>query len=120
MSMDWAVLRRGFSGFDWCTLWLEALAASELPGADFVAWRPSALLKGFVRSIAKWGDAQWALVALLLLAGVDSDEVVLYSTHSFRHVAPTIGVQLRVPEPVLNAMGNWAGPTPMAGVYNSS
>ena len=119
-SMVWAVLRSGFAGSDWCSPWLAALKLSELPGIDFVSWLPTANLKDFLRSPALWADAQRALIALLLLGGVNHEEAVLYNTHSFRHIAPTIGLQLQVPEPVLNAMGNWAGPTPMVGKYNSS
>ena len=103
----WGALRDGF-GCDWASAFVAALAEAVLPQGDFLVLRPTVDLKEFTNHPADWADANRALHALLVVAGVVAEEAVSYSMHSARHVYPTCAFQLLFPPPAVTLMGHWA------------
>ena len=76
--------------------------------------------KEFTGFPAAWADANRALHALLVLAGVVAEEAIIFSMHSARHVYPTCAFQLLFPPAAVTLMGHWAVKEgKMASVYDS-
>ena len=118
-ALTWAALRTGFSGRDWGLALLDTLKDAGLPGEDFMAFRPSMDLKGFTNLPADWADCCRAVQAALVCGGVDASAAVSFSTHSFKHLYPTMGRQLGLSDPQISTMGSWKSGDPMPGVYDS-
>ena len=117
----WAALRWGFGAVDWVEPFTQACDKADLPKGDFLVFRPCVGLKTFTRHPAGWADANMALHALLVVAGVPIDQVIQYTMHSFRHVYPTCGFQLMFPPSAVTLMGHWATKKDqMASVYDST
>ena len=89
----WAALRWGFGAVDWVDPFSQACDKAALPKGDFLVLRPCVDLRSFTRHPAGWADANRALHALLVVAGVPVDQVIQYTMHSLRHVYPTCGFQ---------------------------
>ena len=66
-----------------------------------------------------WSDACRAIHAALVCGGVDAEDAVRISMHSFKHLYPTMGRQLGLSDSQVASMGNWASGDPMPGVYDS-
>ena len=118
-SLTWAALRTGFSGRDWGAALLQTLEEAGLPGSDFMAFRPSMDLKSFTCMPADWADCCRAIQAALVVGGVPAISAVSFSTHSFKHLLPTMGRQLGLTDPQISTMGAWKSGDPMPGVYDS-
>ena len=117
----WAALRLGFGEADWVDPFLNACKEADLPKEDFLALRPGVNLAMFTRHPAGWADANRALHALLVVAGMHIDDVVKYTMHSLRHVYPTCGFQLMFPPSAVTMMGHWAAKEDnMASLYNAA
>ena len=103
----WGALREGFD-CDWASPFTAALAEAGLPMGDYLVPRPTVDLREFTGYPAAWADANRALHALLVIAGVEAEEAVKYSMHSARHVYPTCAFQLLFPPAAVTLMGHWA------------
>ena len=108
VQVPWAALRIGVSGRDWAVKWLEVLSYHGLPGKDFVILAPSHDLKSFKDAVANFYHCQSMLRTLLLHSGFTAAEAMTFSCHSWRHLFPTAGRQLRLSNETLNDMGRWA------------
>ena len=109
--MVWAALKRGFGECVWADAFQESCSRAHLPKNDFLVLRPTVDFKGFTRYPAGWSDANRALHALLVMSGMEVEEVVRYSMHFCRHVYPTCAFQLLFPPPAVTLMGNWCAKT---------
>ena len=118
-SLTWADLLTGFSGRDWGGALLQTLEDAGLPGSDFMAFRPSMDLKSLTCIPADWADCCRAIQASLVIGGVSALDTVPFSTHSFKHLYPTMGRQLGLTDPHISTMGSWKSGDPMPGVYDS-
>ena len=108
VQVPWADLRIGVSGRDWAVKWLEVLSHHGLPGKDFVILAPSHDLKSFKDLVANFYHCQSILRTLVLQSVFTASEAMTFSCHSWRHVFPTAGRQLRLSNETLNDMGHWA------------
>ena len=100
--------------------WLEILSHHGLPGKDFVIVAPSHDLKSFKDLVANFYHCQSMLRTLLLHAGFTASEAMTFSSHSWRHLFPTAGRQLRLSNETLNDMGHWAPNSGMPQRYDSA
>ena len=115
----WCIPLVGFGGVNWVVPWATAVTEAGLPGADYLVMRPSSSFVKFTPSIADWADANRALHALLVCAGVQVGEVLEYSMHSMRHLGPTVARQLGLDDETVSLMGGWKGRFPMPAHYDS-
>ena len=117
----WGALRSGFCGTDWVTPFMRSLKEYGFPGEDYLITAPRTDLMGFTKTPARWGDAERGIHAALIEVGVDVDEAISYSLHSFRHLLVTAARQLGMPEPSIDVMAGWASKSAsgMASVYDS-
>ena len=120
MGITWAALRIGVSGRDWVLKWLEILSHHGLPGKDFVILAPSHDLKSFKDLVANFYHSQSMLRTLLLHSGFTTSEAMTFSCHSWRHLFPTAGRQLRLSNETLNDMGHWVPNSGMPQRYDSA
>ena len=116
----WAALRIGVPGRDWAVKWLEVLSYHGLPGQDFVILAPSHDLKSFKDAVANFYHCQSMLRTLLLHSGFTASEAMSFSCHSWRHLFPTAGCQLRLSNETLNDVGRWAPNSGMPQRYDSA
>ena len=115
-TMTWGALRKGFTGLDWGAEWLKVWNQLYMTG-DFIIFRPTQDLRAFRETVADHADATRALHALLTLAGMGPAKAASFTTHSCRHVLPTVARQLRMPRAERDAMGRWG--EGMADYYDS-
>ena len=120
VQLPWAALRVGVSGRDWAFKWLEVLSRHDLPGKDFVILAPSHDLKSFKDLVANLYHSQSMLRTILLHSGFTASEAMTFSCHSWRHLFPTAGRQLRLRNETLNDMGHWAPNSGMPQRYDSA
>ena len=120
VQVPWAALRMGVSGRDWAVKWLEVLSYHGLPDKDFVILAPSHGLKSFKGAVANFYHCQSMLRTLLLHSGFTASEAMTFSCHSWRHLFPTAGRQLRLSNETLNDMGHWAPNSGMPQRYDSA
>ena len=120
VQVPWAALRIGVSGRDWALKWLEILSHHGLPGNDFVILAPSHDLKSFKDLVANFYHCQSMLRTLLLHSGFTASEAMTFSCHSWRHLFPTAGRQLRLSIETLNDMGHWVPNSGMPQRYDSA
>ena len=120
VQVPWAALRIGVSGRDWAVKWLEVLSHHGVPGKDFVILAPSHDLKSFKDLVANFYQCQSMLRTLLLHSGFTASEAMMFSWHSWRHLFPTAGRQLRLSNETLNDMGHWAPNSGMPQRYDSA
>ena len=115
-----AALRIGVSGRDWAVKWLAVLSYHGLLGKDFVILAPSHDLKSFKDAVANFYHCQSMLRTILLHSGFTASEAMTFSCHSWRHLFPTAGHQLRLSDETLNDMGHWAPNSGMPQTYDSA
>ena len=120
VQVPWAALRIGVSGRDWALKWLEILSHHGLPGKDFVILAPSHDLKSFKDLVANFYHCQSMLRTLLLHSGFTASEAMTFSCHSWRHLFPKAGRQLRLSDETLNDMGHQAPNSGMPQRYDSA
>ena len=120
VQVPWASLRIGVSGRDWAFKWLEVLSHHGLLGKDFVILAPSHDLKSFKDLVANFYHCQSMLRTLLLHSGFTASEAMTFSCHSWRHLFPKAGRQLRLSNETLNDMGHWAPNSGMPQRYDSA
>jgi len=119
-QVPWAALRHGLAATDWGAHWLSQLAEANLPGPDYLLVAPSLDLRGFRPSIAKYNDVANVMRALLMLSGHTAQEALTFTPHSWRHVYPTLGRQLQVPDEKLDEVGHWNPKSGMPRRYDSA
>ena len=120
VQVPWAALRIGVSGRDWAVKRLEVLSYHGFPGKDLVILAPSHNLKSFKDAVANFYHCQSMLRTLLLHSGFTATEAMTFSCHSWRHLFPTAGRQLRLSNETLNDMGHWAPNSGMPQRYDSA
>ena len=120
VQVPWAALRIGVSGRDWAFKWLEVLSHHGSPGKDFVILVFSRDLKSFKDLVANFYHCQSKLRTLLLHSGFTTSDAMTFSCHSWRHLFPTAGRQLRLSNETLNDMGRWAPNSGMPQRYDSA
>ena len=103
-QISWSALRSGFLERGWASAFLKELNAFGLPGPDYLLLAPKTDLLGFTKSPARWGDAERGIHAAFIDVGVQIDEAISYSLHSFNHLLVTAGRQLGLLEPSLDVM----------------
>ena len=121
-SISWGALRVGFTNrTGWAEEFLKILNEFGFPGEDFLITAPRTDLLGFTKTPARWGDAERGIHAALIEVGVDVDEAISYSLHSFRHLLVTCARQLGMPEPSIDVMAGWKvkASSGMPSVYDS-
>ena len=121
-TMLCGALRKGFTDLDWGGHWYkmyEQMPLSLSSGAprDFLMSRPAVDFTKFRETAADHADATRAMHALLTLSGLDPVQAAAFTTHSCRHVLPTLARQLRMPKPERDGMGRWG--ESMADYYDS-
>ena len=121
-KVPWAALGIGFSGNDWVAEWLSCLARADLPGADFVLLTPSADLSSFKGKIAKYDHFSNMMRVLLSTPPnpMDPRSAMQYTPHSWRHLYPTVGRQLQLPDATLDEVGHWECGSEMPKMYDST
>ena len=120
-QIKWSAMRQGFESVDWAKNFLEALALCDLPGEDYLLLALRTDLMGFTKTPARWGDAERGIHAALIDVGLDVDEAISFSMHSFKHLYPTAARQLGMDEPLIDVMCGWAAKSSsgMPAVYDS-
>jgi len=118
--VPWAALRQGVAGTDWGAHWLTQLTKAGLPGPDFLLKAPSLDLRSFKASVATYSDVSAVMRALLMLSGSDAAEALAFTPHSWRHIYPTMGRQLQVPDAQLEDVGHWKANSGMPRRYDSA
>ena len=99
---------------------LKILSHYGLPGKDLVILAPSHDLKSFKDSVANLYHCQSMLRTLLLHSGFTVSEAMTFSCHSWRHLFPTAGRQLRLSNETLNDMDHGAPNSGMPQSYDSA
>ena len=116
----WAALRVGISARDWGAEWLAVLAEVDLPAKDFILKAPTPDLRGLTERIASYDNVACVMRAILMMTGMSAGEAVRYTPHSWRHLYPTLGRQLNLPESQLNEVGHWAPGSGMPRRYDAA
>ena len=118
--MSWTCPRRSISNLEWVHPWLKVMGKFDLPGEDYLIRRVSTDLMSFTFQPAEWNDMNRLLHAVLIShCGLDSRSACTFTMHSFRHLLPTCAFQLGVPEPEVEAMGQWGNKASTARLYDS-
>ena len=120
-QIKWSAMRQGFEKVDWAENFLEALKLCDLLGEDYLLLAARNDFMGFTKTPARWGDAERGIHAALIDVGLDVDEAISYSMHSFKHLYPTAARQLGMDEPLIDVMCGWAvkSSSGMPAVYDS-
>ena len=116
----WAALRVGFTGVDWAAAWVDVMAEHDLPGPDFVVKSLSRNMVKFTPRIGTYNDGSSALRALLVFSGMNAEDALQFTLHSWRHLFPTAGRQLSLPEHEQVEMGHWTTGSAMPRRYDSA
>ena len=118
----WAALRHGFTGAHWAAAWSADLERAGLPGHDFVLRAPGPNFASFRPAIARYEHFCSAMRVLLSLPpiSVAPADALQLTPHSWRHLYPTAGRQLEVPEAQLDDIGHWATGSGMPRAYDSA
>ena len=112
-------LRIGILLCDWAAQWLEQLHLAGVPGADYILPAPTSDLTDFKAKPATYSDISAGMRAALMATGLPAKVAVQYTPQSWRHIYPTIGRQLQLPEAWLDDMGHWEAGSGMPRRYDA-